>query len=115
MKRIWFCLLGGGICALVCLIGSQIIFGFPGISWETVSMTIANRILLGFVIAIYSWEIKRHWHGALLGLILSFTVSVGFIPGDPLKFFLYTSAGILYGVFIDWFASDVFDAGRTFI
>jgi len=51
-KRIWFAVLGGVICACVCLAGSQIIFGFPGITWSTVSMTVANRLLLGFVIGI---------------------------------------------------------------
>ena len=113
MKRIWFCLLGGVISACICLAGSQIIFGFPVITWSTVSMTIANRLLLGFVIGISSWRIKYHLHGALLGLILSLTISIGFLPGDILKFFLYTGAGIFYGVFIDWFASDVFKSGRT--
>ncbi len=76
-------------------------------------MTVANRLLLGFVIGISSWNIKYHWHGALLGLILSLTVSVGFLPGDLLKFALYTSAGIMYGIFIDWLASDVYKAERT--
>ena len=76
-------------------------------------MTIANRLLLGFVIGISSWRVKHHLHGALLGLILSLIVSIGFLPEEILKFFLYTSAGIIYGVFIDWFASDVFKAKRT--
>ena len=112
-SRIMTCLLGGVISACICLAGSQIIFGFPVITWSTVSMTIANRLLLGFVIGISSWRIKYHLHGALLGLILSLTISIGFLPGDILKFFLYTGAGIFYGVFIDWFASDVFKSGRT--
>ncbi len=76
-------------------------------------MTIANRLLLGFVIGISSWQVKYHLHGALLGLILSLTVSIGFLPDDILKFALNTSAGIIYGVFIDWFASDVFKSGRS--
>ncbi len=37
-------------------------------------MTVANRLLLGFVIGISSWRLKHHLHGALLGLILSLTV-----------------------------------------
>ena len=110
MKRICYCLLGGVISACICLAGSQIIFGFPDITWNTVSMTIANRLLLGFVIGISSWRIKYHLHGALLGLILSLTVSIGFLPDEILKFTLYTSAGIMYGVFIDWLAIDVFKA-----
>ena len=76
-------------------------------------MTIANRLLLGFVIGISSWRVKHHLHGALLGLILSLTISIGFLPGYILKFFLYTGAGVLYGIFIDWLASDVFKSRRT--
>ena len=75
-------------------------------------MAIANRLLLGFVIGISGWKIAKHWHGGLLGLILSLTISIGFIPGDQLKFTLYTSAGIIYGVFIDWFASSLLGAKR---
>ena len=113
MKRIWFCLLGGVLSACICLAGSQIIFGFPGISWETVSMTVANRLLLGFVIGISSWGVKHHLHGSLLGLILSLTVSIGFLPGENLKFFIYTGAGVFYGIFIDWLATDIFKSGKT--
>jgi len=111
-KRIWFAVLGGVICACVCLLGSQIIFGFPGITWSTVSMTVANRLLLGFVIGISGWQLKHHLHGALLGLILSLTVSISFLPGEPFKFILYTGAGICYGVFIDWLATDKLNAGK---
>ena len=112
-KRILACLLGGVISACICLIGSQIIFGFPKIEWSTISITVANRLLLGFVIGISSWNIKYYLHGALLGLILSLTVSVGFLPGEILKFFLYTGAGIFYGVMIDWLATDVFKSPKT--
>ena len=111
-KRISACLLGGVISACICLVGSQIIFGFPKIVWSTISMTVANRLLLGFVIGISSWDIKYHLHGAFLGLILSLVISISFLPGEILKFFLYTSAGIFYGVMIDWLATDVFKAPK---
>jgi hypothetical protein len=111
-NRILICLSGGVISACICLVGSQVIFGFPEITWSTVSTTIANRLLLGFVIGISSWDIKHHLHGALLGLILSLTVSIGFLPGEILKFFLYTGAGIFYGIMIDWLATDIFKAGK---
>jgi len=111
-NRILICLSGGIISACICLVGSQVIFGFPEITWSTVSTTIANRLLLGFVIGISGWQLKHHLHGALLGLILSLTVSIGFLPEDPLKFILYTGAGICYGVFIDWLATDLINAGK---
>ena len=104
---------GAIISACICLVGSQVIFGFPEITWSTVSTTIANRLLLGFVIGISSWKVKHHLHGALLGLILSLTVSIGFLPGEILKFFLYTGAGICYGIMIDWLATDIFKSGRS--
>jgi hypothetical protein len=51
-------------------------------------MTVANRLLLGFVVSINSWKIKHHLGGSLLGMILSLTVSVGFLPDETLKFIL---------------------------
>ena len=112
-KRIYACLLGGLISACICLGGSQVIFGFPKIEWSTISMTVANRLLLGFVIGISSWRIKHHLHGALLGLILSLTESIGFLPDETLKFILYTGAGIFYGVMIDWLATDIFKTPKS--
>jgi len=113
-KRVLTCLLGGVISAFICLAGSQLIFGFPKIEWNTISITVANRLLLGFVVGISSLKIKHHLHGALLGLILSLTVSIGFFPDESLKFTLYTSAGIFYGIMIDWLATDVFKAPKTY-
>jgi hypothetical protein len=103
-------MLGGVISALICLAGSQIIFGFPPITWETAAATIANRLLLGFVIGISGWRIHYLLHGALLGLILSLTVSVGFLPDQLLQFVLYTSAGVLYGLLIELLATRLFNA-----
>jgi len=77
-------------------------------------MTVANRLLLGFVVGISSWKIKHHLHGALLGLILSLTISIGFLPDEFLKFTLYTGAGIFYGIMIDWLATDVFKAPKIY-
>jgi len=113
-KRVLTCLLGGVISAWICLVGSQVIFGFPKIEWSTISMTVANRLLLGFVVGISSWKIKHHLHGALLGLILSLTVSISFLPNDLLKFTLYTGAGIFYGIMIDWLATDVFKTPKSY-
>jgi len=96
-NRILICLSGGVISACLCQTGSQILFGFPVITWSTVSMTIANRMLLGLVIGISSLRVKGHLHGALLGLILSLTVSIGFLPGEILKIFsLHGSGNLLW-------------------
>jgi hypothetical protein len=107
-KRIQVCLLGGVISAVICFIGRQIFFGSPEVLWESIAATVANRILLGFVIGISGWRINYLLHGAILGLILSLTVSVGFLSTNLLGFFLFTGAGILYGIFIEWLSTDVF-------
>ena len=109
-KRLWACMLGGVIAAVICLVGRQIIFGFPEILWENVAALIANRLLLGFVIAISGWRINYLLHGAVLGLLISASVSIGFLPDNILGFFLYTTAGVLYGIMIEWLSTIVFKA-----
>jgi len=109
-KRLLACMLGGIISAAICLVGRQIIFGFPDILWGNIAATVANRLLLGFVIGVSGWKINYLLHGAILGLLLSLSVSIGFFPGNILGFFLFTTAGILYGVFIEWLSTDVFKA-----
>lgn len=109
-KRVMVCLLGGVISAVVCFIGRQIIFDFPPVLWEHLAATVANRLLLGFVIGISCWRINHLLHGAVLGFILSLSVSIGFLPEDVLPFFLYTTAGILYGIMIEWLSTNVFKA-----
>ena len=109
-KRLLACILGGVLSAIICIVGRQIIFGFPEITWENIAATVANRLLLGFVIGISCWRINYLLHGAILGLILSLSVSIGFLPSNLLGFLLYTSAGILYGIFIEWLSTDVFKA-----
>ena len=107
-KRFWVCLLGGVIAAGICLGGREIIFDFPPIRWEDTAATVANRLLLGFAIGISGWRIPYLLHGALLGLLFSLSVSIGFLPNDILTFALYTSAGVLYGLSIEVLATDVF-------
>jgi len=109
-KRLWVCVLGGVISAVVCLVGRQVIFGFPQVTLEGVAATVANRLLLGFAIGFSGWRIHHLLHGGILGLIFSLSVSIGFLPSNLLGFFLYTIAGVLYGIFIEWFSTDVFKA-----
>jgi len=56
---------------------------------------------MGFAIGISSWKIPDLMHGELIGLFLSLSVSIGFLPADLLSFGLYTTAGVLYGVLIE--------------
>jgi len=91
-------------------VGKQIIYGFPEITWGILAVTMANRLLLGFVIGISCWRINYLLDGAILGLIVSLSVSIGFFANNSLGFFLYTSAGIVYGILIEWLSTDVFKA-----
>jgi hypothetical protein len=103
-------MIGGVLSAILCLVGKQIFYGFPEITWEALAVTVANRLLLGFVIGISFWRINYLLHGAILGLIVSLSVSIGFFPSHTLSFFLYTPAGIVYGILIEWLSTDVFKA-----
>lgn len=109
-KRLSVCLLGGMISAVICFIGGQVIHGWPAITWHAVAVTLANRLLLGFVIGISSWHINYLLHGAILGLLVSLTVSIGFLPTGFIDLLIYTSAGVLYGIFIEFLSTRVFRA-----
>ena len=109
-KRFLVCILGGVLSAIICLVGKQIIYGFPEITWDAVAATMANRVLLGFIIGISCWRVNYLIHGAILGLVVSLSVSIGFLPDKIFGLFLYTSAGIFYGVMIEWIATIKFKA-----
>ena len=107
-KRLLVCTFGGVLSAIFCLVGKQIIYGFPEITWNVLAVTMANRVLLGIIIGISNWRVNYLLHGAILGLIVSLSVSIGFLPENILGFFLYTLAGIVYGIMIEWLATIVF-------
>jgi len=107
-KRLLVCIFGGVLSAVICLVGKQIVYGFPEITSDVLAVTIANRILLGFIIGISCWGLTYLLHGALLGLIVSLSVSIGFLPGNIFGFFLFTSAGVIYGIIIEWLSTAVF-------
>ena len=108
-KRPWACILGGAISAVVCVVGYEILFGFPPVTIEKIAGLVANRLLLGLVIGISGWKLPHLLHGAIIGLLVSLSVSIGFIT-LPINFFAYTVAGVLYGVFIEWFSTDLLKA-----
>jgi hypothetical protein len=108
-------MLGGLIAAIFCVLGRQVIYGFGEMTMQTVAHTIANRLLLGFVIAISSWRINHLVHGALLGLLFSLSVSVGYLPDGVIDFVAYTLAGTFYGVLIEWLSTNVFSAPKAVV
>jgi hypothetical protein len=112
-KRLQICILGGAVAAVFCLIGRQVIYGFAGITMQTIAHTVANRLLLGFMIAISSWRINHLVHGALLGFLFSLSVSIGYLPEGLIDFVAYTLAGTFYGVLIEWLSTNVFSAPKS--
>ena len=107
-KRLLVCTFGGLLSAFICLGLKQLAFGFPEITWEMISVTMANRILLGFIIGISCWSVNYLLHGAILGLIVSLSISIGFLPDDIFGLFVYTLFGILYGIMIEWLSTKAF-------
>lgn len=111
-KRLWICLLGGVVSAVFCVLGRQIIYGFSEITMQTIAHTVANRLLLGFMIAISCWRINHLVHGALLGFLFSLSVSIGYLPDGMIDFVAYNLAGTFYGVLIEWLSTDLFSAPK---
>jgi len=109
-RRLVVCLVGGVVAAGICLAGRQIFFGALPITWDTIAYTVLNRVLLGLVIALSGWRINHYGHGAIVGLIVSFSVSLGFMFSDPVRFAAYTTAGALYGLLIEWLSTNIFKA-----
>ncbi|HBD95797.1 MAG TPA: hypothetical protein DC057_16635, partial [Spirochaetia bacterium] len=52
---------------------------------------IGNRILMGFVIGISRWKINYLLHGAILGLIVTLSTSIGLLTQNLIGFSIYTS------------------------
>lgn len=107
-KRLIVCTFGGVISAVICLVLKQLAFNFPEVTWEMIAVTMTNRILLGFIIGISCWNLNYLLHGAILGLIVSLSVSIGFLPDEIFGLFVYTLFGTLYGIMIEWFSTKVF-------
>ncbi len=114
-KRLLICIVGGAISAIFCVLGRQVIYGFSEITMTTIAHTVANRLLLGFVIAISGWRIHHLVHGALLGFLFSLSVSIGYLPDGMIDFVAYTLAGTFYGVLIEWLSTDLFSAPKSVV
>ena len=87
--------------------------GSADISDIALISSIGNRILIGFVIGISVWRIHYLLHGALMGLIVTLSVSIGILLDSVAGFFMFTVAGLIYGFLIELFATKVFKAKMT--
>ena len=75
--------------------------------------SIGNRILIGLVIGISAWRIHYLLHGALMGLIVTLSISIGILLDSVAGFLMFTVAGLIYGFLIELFATKVFKAKMT--
>lgn len=109
MKRMLLAIVGGIICAVICAIGKKYLN--PTITLSVLlSSAIGNRILMGFVIGISQIKINYLLHGALIGLVVTLSYSIGMLTENIQGFIIYTVVGIIYGVFIEFFVTKVGNA-----
>ena len=87
--------------------------GSADISDMALISSIGNRILIGFVIGISAWRIHYLWHGALMGLIVTLSISIGILLDSVAGFLTFTVAGLIYGFLIELFATKIFKAKMT--
>ena len=87
--------------------------GSADISDIALISSIGNRILIGFVIGISAWRIHYLLHGALMGLIVTLSISIGILLDSVAGFLMFTVAGLIYGLLIELFTTKVFKAKMT--
>ena len=87
--------------------------GSADISDIALISSIGNRILIGFVIGISAWRIHYLLHGALIGLIVTLSMSIGILLDSVTGFFVFTVFGLIYGFLIELFATKIFKAKMT--
>jgi len=108
-KRLIICLIGGVISSIICATGMKLTNASATIPIILAS-GIGNRILIGFVIGISRWKINYLFHGAILGLVVTLSTSMGLLAQNIIGFIIYTSAGIIYGILIEIFSTKIFKA-----
>ncbi|HBD96120.1 MAG TPA: hypothetical protein DC057_18255 [Spirochaetia bacterium] len=108
-KRLIICLIGGVISSIICATGMKLTNASATIPIILAS-GIGNRILIGFVIGISRWKINYLFHGAILGLVVTLSTSIGLLAQNIIGFIIYTSAGIIYGILIEIFSTKIFKA-----
>jgi hypothetical protein len=64
--------------------------------------------MLVFLIGISTLRFRYLLNGAIIGLSVSLISSFLILEDNTIGFILFSTAGIIYGALIDWFASKVF-------
>jgi hypothetical protein len=108
-KRFIVCLLGGVICSIICATGMKLTGAGAAIPIILAS-GIGNRVLIGFVLGISRWKTNHILHGAIIGLVVTLSTSIGLLTQNIQGFMMYTCAGIIYGILIEILATNIFKA-----
>lgn len=109
-KRLVICTVGGIIAGLICTAGGNLSGNLSELSFFTSAPTFFNRVMLGFFIGISSLKMNFLLHGALIGFLVSLITSIPFLEDGITGFLFFTTAGIIYGILIEFFATKVFKA-----
>jgi hypothetical protein len=62
---------------------------------------------MGLVIGMSRIKINYLLHGALIGLLVTLSYSIGMVTDNINGFITYTMAGIIYGVLIEFFVTKI--------
>lgn len=109
-RRLLICIFGGIIAGLICSSGGNLSGNISELSFFTIAPTFFNRVMLGFIIGISNLKMNYIFHGALIGLSVSLITSISFLEDGINGFLFFTTAGIIYGLLIEFFATKVFKA-----
>jgi len=107
MKRISLSIIAGIVCAIICAVGRYDMIPSITLS-DLIVSSFGNRILMGFVIGISRLKMNYLLHGALIGLLVTLSYSIGMIfENDVTGFIMYTAAGIVFGLSIETFVTKI--------
>jgi hypothetical protein len=109
-KRLLICTIGGLVAGIICSVGGLLSGNIAEFSLFAIASPIINRLMLGFFIGISRLKINYLLHGILIGFLVSFIISVSLLENNLKGFLFFTSAGIIYGLLIELFATKVFKA-----
>ncbi len=110
-KRLIIATVFGVLSGIVCWILASSEGPTP---WHFALATIFSRTLIGFAIGISVFKFKWWLHGIVMGFIFSIPMALqGFyVPGKEMYILFGTIVmGVIYGFFIELFATVVFKAG----
>ena len=112
-KRLLICTVGGIVAGIICSAGGLLSGNIAEFSFFAIAGAFVNRVMLGFFIGISRLKINYLLHGILLGFLVSFINSVSFLENNLTGFLFFTTAGIIYGLLIELFATKVFKASMA--